>query len=241
MDVNTWAEHHPDLGFGIVLGIIGLVIAVLVIRDAKKRVNSIYEIDDILLDMFNLALGVARAKASVIKLDTQWDKVMRQIGKDVMGIDATKYSGKDMKDRREIAKIEKEVKKVAPTPEDVTTISKLVASAMVNNGYGIEERDLEKNIQYEKLKQRLRGLRRIPSKQINDAINKCLDYIYTLSNLYVYHIARMRNTVGLGQHTLAEMRNFIRDQENSTGDISKCLTELRIEVDKFARGDRDAM
>lgn len=240
MGIVAWAELHPYLSTGIVIIIIGVVVAILAIRDAKKRLKGIYEIDDILLRMFNLALGMARTKAEAINLDAQWGEVTKQIAKDIMGIDAARYADKDMKDRREIAKIGKEVRKVAPTDEDAVLVSKLIASALVNNGYGIEEKELEGNRQYGKLKLRLGELRRVPSNQINDAINKCLDYIYTLSNLYIYHLARMKNTSGLGQQTLAEMRNFIRDQENNTGDISKCLTELRIEIDKFTKGDKSA-
>ena len=240
LGIVEWAELHPNLSLGIVLGIVGLVVAILVIRDARKRVRGICEIDDIVLEMFRVALSKAKAKANTINFDAQWDKDMKRMGKHIMGIDAIRYSGKDMTDRREIAKIGKEVRKVAPTDEDAASISKLIASTMVNRGYGIEESDLEGNKKYDKLKQRLGELRRVPSKQINDAINKCLDYVYALSNLYIYHLVRMKNTEGLGEQTLAEMRNFIRDQENNTGDISECLTELRIEIDKFTRGEKSA-
>ena len=139
--------------------------------------------------------------------------------------------------RKEIAKIEKEVRRTVSTDEETIPIFKQIASAIVNSGYGIEEP--EDNRQYEKLKGKLEVLRRVPSNQINTVINKCLDYIYILSNIYVYHLARMRNKKGISQATLADMRNFIRDQENNTGDMSKCLTELRIEVAKFVKGDKN--
>jgi len=239
VDIINWAELHPALSTSILMFLIGVVIAVWAIRDARKKLNGIYKIEDILLKMFNLALDVARSKAQTIKLDVQWDTTMKRIAKDIVGIDATKYSGKDMKDRKQMAKIEKEVRKVTPTDKDTVPIFKLMASAMVNNGYGIEEKELTKKRQYKKLKQKLDILRKVPSNQINNAINKCLDYIYTLSNIYIHHLARMRITVGLSQETLAEMRNFIQAQENNTGDMSKCLTELRIEVDNFIGGDKD--
>jgi len=240
MGIAEWAELHPSLSLGIIMGIVGLVVAILIIRDARKRLKGIYEIEDILLSMFNLALGKAKAKAQTIKLDVRWATVMKEIIKDIAGIDATTYVGKDMKDRREIAKIDRKVRKIAPTDEDVPSVMKLIASAMVNNGYGIEEKELEENGEYEKSKQRLEIVRKVPSNQINDAINKCLDYIYTLSNIYIYHLSRIKEPERLSQQTLAVMRNFIRDQENNTGDMSKCLTELRIEINKFTKGDRSA-
>lgn len=238
MGVVGWVESHPDITIGIMLFIPAVIIAIWAIRDAKKKLSRIHEIEDILLKMFKLALQVAKAKAQTIELDKQWDNTMKQIAKDIVGVDATKYAGKDMRGKREMVKIGKEVRKATPTDEDTVPIFKLIASAMVNNGYGIEEKELMKKGQYKKLKQKLDILRKVPSNQINNAINKCLDYIYTLSNIYIYHLARMKNTVGLGQATLAEMRNFIRDQENNIGDISKCLTELRIEVNYFMDGGK---
>lgn len=241
MGIITWAELHPNLSTGILVVIIGSVVAVLAIRDARKRLNRIYEIADILLKMFNLALGMAKAKAQTINLDARYAAVMNEIIKDVAGIDATTYVGKDMKDRGEIAKIDRKARKVAPTDEEYWSVLKLIASAMVNNGYGIEEKELkENNKEYDKSKQRLETLRKVPSNQINDAINKCLNYIYILSNIYIYHSSRIKKRERLSQQTLAEMRNFIRDQENNTGDMSKCLTELRIEINKFTKGDRSA-
>jgi len=241
MDIVGWAELHPNLSTGIIIAIIGLIVAILAIRDARKRLKGIYEIDDVLLKMFNIALVVAKEKAKAIELDERWGRVMYRIIKDITGVDATKYVGRDMTDRREIAKMDRRVKKLAPTDKDTKPILQLIASAMVNNGYGVEEKELEaNNREYGKLKQRLGVLRRVPSNQINDAINKCLDSIYTLSNMYIFYSSRIRTTDGLSQQTLAEMRNFMRDQENNTGDISKCLTELRIEIDTFIKGDKSA-
>jgi len=241
MDIVRWADLHPNLSTGIVIAIIGLVVAILAIRDARKRIKGIYEIDDVLLKMFNIVLGVAKAKAIAIKVDERWGKVMHQIIKDITGVDATKYVGRDMKDRKEIAKIARKAKKVAPTDEEHWSILKLIASAMVNNGYGIEEQELKgNNKEYDKSQQGLETLRKVPSNQINNAINKCLDYIYTLSNIYIFYSSCITNPDGLGQQTLAEMRNFIRDQENNIGDMSKCLTELRIEIDTFNKGDKGA-
>ncbi|MFC1916770.1 hypothetical protein ACFLX1_01375 [Chloroflexota bacterium] len=108
---------------------------------------------------------------------------MKQVAKDIVRVATSKYSGKDMKDRKKIAKIGKEVMKITPTDEDTVPIFKLIASALVNNGYGIDEKESEEERQYRKLKQRLKVLRKVPSNQINNAVNKCLDYIYTLSNI----------------------------------------------------------
>ena len=241
MGVAEWAELHPSLSLGIVMGIIGLVVAILAIRDARKRIKGIHEIDDVLLKMFNIALAVAREKAKGIKLDERWGKVMYRIIKDITGVDAKKYVGRDMTDRSEIAKMDRRVRKFAPTDEDAQPVLQRIVSAMVNNGYGIDEKGLEtENRQYEKLKRRLGILRKVPSYQINDAINRCLDSIYTLSNMYIFYSCRIRTADGLNQQTLADMRNFMRDQENNAGDISKCLTGLRIEIDTFVRGDKGA-
>lgn len=240
MGIAEWAELHPSLSLGIIMGVVGLVVAVLAIRDAKKRLKGIYEIEDILLRMFKLALGVARTKAQGIKLDARWASVVNKVMKDIVGIDAITYVGKDMKSRREIAKLNRKVRKIVPTDEEYWSVLKLIASAMVNNRYGIEERELEGIKEYNKSKHRLETLRKVPSNQINDAINKCLSYIYTLSNIYIYHSSRMKQPETLSQKTLAEMRNFIQDQENNTGDMSKCLTELRIEIDTFIKGNKNA-
>lgn len=241
MGIAEWAELHPSLSLGIIMGIVGLVVAILIIKDARKRLKGIYEIDDVLLKMFNIALVAAKRKAKAIRLDERWGKVMHRIIKDITGVDATKYVGRDMTDRKEIVKMDKRVRKLAPTDKDAQPILKLIVSAIVNNGYGVEETELEaKNREYGKLKQRLGVLRKVPSNEINDAINKCLDFIYTLSNMYIFYSTRIRTTDGLNQQTLAEMRNFMRDQENNTGDISRCLTELRIEIDTFMKGDKGA-
>lgn len=240
MGIAEWAELHPSLSLGIIMGIVGLVVAILVIRDARKRLKNIYEIDDVLLEMFNIVLGVAKSKANAIKVDERWGKAIYRIIKDITGVDVIKYVGRDMTDKREIAKVDRQVKKIAPTGTDTQPLLKLIASAMVNNGYGIEEKELEGNGEYDKSKQRLGILRKVPSNQINDAINKCLDYIYILSNIYIFYSSCITNPDGLDQQTLAEMRNFIRDQENNIGDISKCLTELRIEIDTFSKGYKGA-
>lgn len=238
VDIIKWAEVHPSLSIGILVIIIAVIVAIWAVRDAKKKLKRIYEIEDILLKMFNLALGIAELRAQTISLDAQWDTVMKRIAKDIVGIDATKYSNKDMKDKREIAKIEKEVKRTVSTDEETVPIFKQIASAMVNNGYGITE-ELEENRQNRRLKHKLEALRKVPSRQINDAINKCLEYIYILSHIYIYHLARMRNTSGIGEATLAQFQNFIQEQRNNTGDMSKCLTELRIEIVKFIDGGKD--
>jgi len=241
MGVIQWAELHPSLSLGIAMTIIGVVVAILAIRDARKRLKGIYEIDDVLLRMFNIALVVAREKANTIKLDDRWGRVMYRIIKDITGVDATKYVGRDMTDRREIAKMGRRVRKLAPTDEDAQPVLQGIVSAMVNNGYGVDEKGLEtKNRQYGRLKRRLGILRKVPSNQINDAINRCLDSIYTLSNMYIFYSCRIRTADGLSQQTLADMRNFMRDQENNAGDISKCLTGLRIEIDTFVKGDKAA-
>jgi len=241
MSIITWAELHPNLSTGILVVIIGLVVAILAIRDARKRLKGIYEIEDVLLKMFNIALVVAKEKAKTIKMDKRWGRVTYRIIKDITGVDAANYVGRDMTARREIAKMDRRVRKLASTDKDAQPILQLIASAMVNYGYGIEEKELEANSkEYGKLKRKLGVLRKVPSIQINDAINKCWDFIYTLSNIYIFYSTRIRMVGGLNQQTLAEMRNFIRDQENNTGDISKCLTELRIKIDKFVKGDKDA-
>ena len=239
MEVAQWAELHPSLSLGIAITTIGVVVAILAIRDARKRLRGIYEIDDVLLKMFNIALVMAKEKASTIKLDERWGRVMYQIIKDTTGVDAKKYVGRDMTDRSEIAKMDRRVRKLAPTDEDAQPVLQRIVSAMVNNGYGVDEKGFEtKNRQYGKLKRRLGILRKVPSYPINDAINRCLDSIYTLSNMYIFYSCRIRTTDGLSQQTLADMRNFMRDQENNAGDISKCLTGLRIEIDTFVRGDK---
>ena len=43
----------------------------------------------------------------------------------------------------------------------------------------------------------------------------------------------------LGEASLANYRDFIQDQEEHKGDICNCLTELRVEIDKFVRGDKN--
>jgi hypothetical protein len=106
---------------------------------------------------------------------------------------------------------------------------------MENNGYGVMDR-LSENAEYKRLSDKVELLRKVPSLKINELVNECKDYIYILSNTYTYQLARMRVTKGLSQATLAEMRNFVKEQEDNTGDMSRCLTELRVEVDRFIKG-----
>ncbi|MFC1908492.1 hypothetical protein ACFLXD_01260 [Chloroflexota bacterium] len=237
VDIINWIVVNPTLSTIIVVGFIAVIIALWAVSDARKKIQGIYDIENVLLKMYNLALNLAREKAKDIKLDAKWITTMKNVSNDIVGINSTKYKGKNTKDRKIIAKIEKDVKKVTPTDEDAVTILKLIASTMVNNGYGITE-ELQRNKKNKKLKRTLEVLRKVPSNDINNMINKYLEYIYILSHIYIFQLARMRNTAGMSEATLAEYRNSILDQENNTGDMSKCLTSLRIEIYNFVRGDR---
>lgn len=236
MSIVTWAAAHPTLGIGIVVLALGAVIVVLAVRDARRKVRRVRAMDDVLLEMFKLALEEAERKAQSIVLDKKWEDTLKEIGKHIVGVDAEEYSGKDMTSKKQIAKIEKQVRKVSPTDEDTVPIYRAIANALENNDYGIQE-SLANHRRYRRLRKQLEQRRRVPSQAVNGAVNKCLDRLDILPNIYVHQKARMRNRVGLGQGTLASMREFIKAQDNNTGDMSNCLTELRVAVANFLGGE----
>lgn len=238
VDIIHWIEIHPMLTSGIVIIIIGLIITILAIREAKKRIYRLYELEDNLLDMFKIAIKVAGDKANNIKYDEKYDSMMKRIAQDIFNIDPKEYAGKNLKDNKEIAKMEKQIRKQIPTDEDTVPYFKLIASALVNNSYGITGK-LEQDKTYNNLKNRIETLRKVPSDTISKAVIKCLDYIYILSHNYIHHIVRLNNPSGVGEQTLAQLRNFVLEQDNNTGNMSECLTALRIEIDNYVKGGRD--
>ncbi len=238
VDIILWTEAHPSLSTGILVAIPAVIVAIWWLTDVKKKLGQIKEAPDILLNMFQITLKVAEDKAQNIEYDKEYDAMMKRIIKDIFSIDAQEYKGKDMRDNKEIAKVEEKIRQNIPSDEDTVHYYRLVASALVNNGYGITE-ILGINNQYQRFKIKIEKIRKVPSEAINTTINKCLDYIYILSHNYLSHIVRLNNPKDVGEQTLAQLRNFVVEQKENTGDMSKCLTELRIEIDEFLRGNKD--
>lgn len=235
-DMLYWIETHPTLSVSIFIFALAVIIGIWAVRDARKKTRELYGVEDILDKRFTMLLDYADTRAKEIKIDNQFRGTMKKIAEEILSIETDKYKDKNFKAKAVQQSIGKEVEREVESDEKSIEYYDLIASALDNDGYGLSViKDDNKHI---KLMKRLRKLRRVPSNEINNAINKCVEYSYSVASRYLFQSVCLINNLPIGAKVLASYRSFNRKEREGSGVMSNCLTELRTEIDKFMRGGK---
>ena len=231
-----WIQAHPTLSVSILVLAIALLIGLWAIRDARKRTQELYGVEDILEKRFTLLLDHADARAKEIKVDKNFVETMRKIAEEILFVQTDKYEGKDFKSKRVQQSIGKDIMREVKSDSESEKYYDLIASALDNDGYGLS--GIKDDRQYVKLMDKLKTQRRVPSERINKVINKCMEHSYSLASAYIFHAICLNNKLPVGANVLAGYQSFNRKQRDGSGGMSNCLAELRTEIDIFMQGGK---